>query len=139
MDNEKGITLLEVLLSMVLLSIVLLTIVNVFPQMGRMNVYNGEKMKAVNIARAELAEWKDNGSLEIPPPPYKKEAGPEPNTFFYYTAAIDGFNLHVMINKQSDLDAIGSPSPTKAHSIQVQVLEGQKVVSETYGYMMVNE
>ncbi|WP_341357029.1 prepilin-type N-terminal cleavage/methylation domain-containing protein [Rossellomorea sp. y25] len=138
-QNEKGITLLEVLLSMVILSIVLLTIVNFFPQMGRMNTYNGEKMKAVNVARGELAAWKERGSLDTPPPHYIKNEGTDPNDYHYFTSTIDGFEVNVTINKHSDLDTAESPSPTKAHQLLVQVVEDQKIVSETYGYVMVND
>ncbi|MGM0754150.1 MAG: type IV pilus modification PilV family protein [Bacillota bacterium] len=137
-QNEKGITLLEVLLSMVILSIVLLTIVNFFPQMGRMNTYNGEKMKAVNVARGELAAWKERGSLDKPPPHYIKNEGTDPH-HQYFTSTIDGFKVNVTINKHSDLDATESPSPAKAHRLLIQVLEDQKIVSETYGYVMVND
>lgn len=137
-QNEKGITLLEVLLSMVILSIVLLTIVNFFPQMGRMNAYNGEKMKAVNVARGELAVWKERGSLETPPPHYIKNEGIDPH-HQYFTSTIDGFKVNVTINKHSDLDATESTSPAKAHRLLIQVLEDQKIVSETYGYVMVND
>ncbi|MGF3105018.1 type IV pilus modification PilV family protein [Rossellomorea sp. DUT-2] len=142
-QNEKGITLLEVLLSMVILSIVLLTIVNFFPQMGRMNTYNGEKMKAVNLARGELATWKERDSLDTPPPHYILNEGTDPHNYHYFTSTIDGFKVNVTIDKQSDLDTTESPSlspsPSKAHQMLIQVLEDQKIVSETYGYMMVND
>ncbi|RBP02734.1 pilin/secretion family protein with methylation motif [Rossellomorea aquimaris] len=138
-QNEKGITLLEVLLSMVILSIVLLTIVNFFPQMGRMNTYNGEKMKAVNVARGELAAWKESDSLDTPPSHYIKNEGTDPHHYHYFTSTIDGFKVKVTIDKQSDLDTTGSPSPTKAHQLLIQVLEDQKIVSETYGYIMVHD
>jgi Tfp pilus assembly protein PilV len=138
-QNEKGITLLEVLLSMVILSIVLLTIVNFFPQMGRMNTYNGEKMKAVNVARGELAAWKEKGSLDTPPPHYIKNEGADPHNYHYFTSSIDGFKVKVTINKHSDLASTETSSPTKAHQLLIQVLEDQKIVSETYGYVMVND
>ena len=139
LGNEKGITLLEVLLSMAILSIVLLTIVNVFPQMGRMNVYNGEKMKAVNVARSELAEWKKSGSLETPPENYTRYAGSAPDKYHYYEVNKHGFTINVSISKVSDLHTDESVTQTKAHQLLIQVLDDQKIVSETFGYVMVNE
>ncbi|MCA1065253.1 type II secretion system protein [Rossellomorea sp. AcN35-11] len=138
-QDEQGMTLLEVLLSMVILSIVLLTMVNFFPQMGRMNTYNSEKMEAVNIARGELALWKESGSLGAPPSNYSKYTGTEPDTYDYYTSTVDEYNVQVKIHKVSKLSETGSSSRTKAHQILLQVVEDQKIVSETYGYLMVNE
>ena len=138
--NEKGITLIEVLLSMAILSIVLLSIVNFFPQMGMMNQYNGDKAVGVNTAKQYLVEWKDSNEVieflrypdsNLPPSGYESEDA----TYYFFKKTTSDFTIHIKIKKSSDLK---SP-PASAHFIQIEVMEENKTISKTYGYVTIDE
>ena len=51
-ENEKGLTLIEVLASIVILSIILVSIMNFFPQMGLMNKTNARKISSNQYSQA---------------------------------------------------------------------------------------
>ncbi|CAH2716273.1 hypothetical protein BACCIP111895_03457 [Neobacillus rhizosphaerae] len=59
-QNEKGVTLLEVLISIVILSIIFLSVMRFFPQMGFMNNQNAEKTQAINTAKEILIDWQNS-------------------------------------------------------------------------------
>src|SRR5690606_8426929 len=67
--DEKGITLVEVLVSVVLLMLVLTIFMQFLPQMAMTNQKNVEKNQAVNLAKEELFYWQnelnDESELEI--------------------------------------------------------------------------
>ncbi len=52
-DNEKGLTLIEVLLSITLLSIVMITFLSFFTNAFRFNSMNDDSIQAMNIAREQ--------------------------------------------------------------------------------------
>ena len=58
-DNEKGLTLIEVLLSITLLSIVMITFLSFFTNAFRFNSINDDSIQAMNIAREQQALIKD--------------------------------------------------------------------------------
>ncbi|WP_064093113.1 type IV pilus modification PilV family protein [Rossellomorea aquimaris] len=138
--NEKGITLIEVLLSMAILSIVLLTIFNFFPQIGMLNQYNGNKAVGVNIAKKYLVQWKDSNEVieflldpDLSPPPDGYDH--EDSNYFYYKKTTNDFDVHIKIKKSSELNS----TPAKAHLIQIEVIEDGKTISETYGYVTIDD
>ena len=59
-DNEKGLTLIEVLVSITLLSIVMITFLSFFTNAFRFNSINDDSIQAMNIAREEQALIKEN-------------------------------------------------------------------------------
>lgn len=90
--NEKGITLLEVLVSITILSVILLSITNFFPQMGMMNEHNGAKSQGVNEAKEILVKWKASREVRkflIDPAPINRpvEYKSEDNTYFYFNTS----------------------------------------------------
>src|SRR5581483_8216393 len=62
--NEKGLTLLEVLISIVILSIILVSFMGIFPQMGMMNQQNSNKEQAVNTAKRLLISWENDSNIK---------------------------------------------------------------------------
>ena len=64
-DNEKGLTLIEVLLSITLLSIVIITFLSFFTNAFRFNSMNDDSIQAMNIAREQQALVKEKSWSEI--------------------------------------------------------------------------
>jgi type II secretory pathway pseudopilin PulG len=139
-NNEKGITLLEVLLSITILSIVLLSIISIFPQMGLMNKQNEDKTQAVNTAKQLLNIWKvdekvikalkENDTSEFPP-------GLTSSSGDFYTFSIINPNAEIKIWKNAEPSFEGY-DPIKAHQIHIEVKNDiNKIISETYGYVIV--
>ena len=140
LQNEKGITLLEVLLSITILSIILLSITNFFPQMGMMNEHNEAKSQGVNEAKKVLVKWKSSQEvikfLKNPTPANRpREYKSEDNTHFYFHTSEQGFNIDIKIEKTSDLNS----TPFKVHLIQIKLQKDNRFVSETYGYIPIDE
>lgn len=67
--NNKGFTLVEVLVSIVLLSIILLTFSNLFVFSNKTSVSNNEKLVAVHLAKATLER------IKLDPYSYIKKPG----------------------------------------------------------------
>ncbi|TWT26277.1 prepilin-type N-terminal cleavage/methylation domain-containing protein [Planomicrobium sp. CPCC 101110] len=55
-DNEKGLTLVEVLAALVILSILFVGIMTIFPQMTLFNAKTETKLDTMNLARQEMAK-----------------------------------------------------------------------------------
>jgi prepilin-type N-terminal cleavage/methylation domain-containing protein len=137
--DEKGFTLLEVLISIVLLSVIFLSIMNFFPQMGLINQENENKTKAINTAQAVLVEWEHNDDVTTKlknninssaiPGYYKSDSN-----YYYYKTVKDNFNVIIKIKMDSDLVS----APIKTRLIKIQVLNKRNnVVGETFGYIIV--
>ncbi|MCA0150485.1 prepilin-type N-terminal cleavage/methylation domain-containing protein [Rossellomorea vietnamensis] len=138
--NEKGITLLEVLVSITILSVILLSITNFFPQMGMMNEHNGAKSQGVNEAKEILVKWKASREVRkflIDPAPINRpvEYKSEDNTYFYFNTSEQNFDIHIKIKKKSDLNS----TPSKAHFIEIKLQKDHHIVSETYGYISIDD
>lgn len=140
--KEKGLTLLEVLLSILLLTIILVTVMNFFPQMGLMNKQNETKQQAINLAKKELLDWQKKGpqlkSFLLNPtssilPGYNPNYEPSDTNFYYFTYEKDNLDVVIKIKKEPDLKT----NPSKAHLIHIKLLNERKnTISETYGYII---
>ncbi|KAB2338726.1 prepilin-type N-terminal cleavage/methylation domain-containing protein [Cytobacillus depressus] len=154
-QNQKGLTLIEVLLSIVILSIILGTFIKFFPQMGLINKQNETKQQAVNLAKKELMYWKNvietsndfnvfrkNNNLTQSFSFINKTKGDTVtiniDTITIKTLSTNAsdskFGVQVKINKKSDL----TTEPIKAYPIHIKLLkEGNEAnpYSETYGYI----
>lgn len=155
LKNEKGITLLEVLISIVILTIILATVINFFPQMALSNINNVDRNQAINLAKGELIHWQNkittNESLEQ----FKHHANKrecsidEENDCYFYHTDINNeeykgkFDVEVEVWEVSDLEPDLSNSNeywVSAHKIYVQIIEddnNNKIISETYGYLLI--
>ncbi|WP_394233120.1 prepilin-type N-terminal cleavage/methylation domain-containing protein [Niallia oryzisoli] len=138
LHNQKGITLVEVLLSIVILTIVLTSVMNFFPQMGQLNRQNIGKTNAVNVAKEELRRWQKSEDVKLllagkadgnTIPEYTSED----TNYYYFVKELESLSMEVKIKKVSDLDT----EPTKAHYIHIRLNnEKNALVSETYGYII---
>ncbi|MEH7332701.1 type II secretion system protein [Neobacillus drentensis] len=147
--NEKGLTLIEVLISIVILSMVLLTTMSFFPQMGFVNKQNQDKTQAINTAKEVLINWQesnevktflaiDNQTTGFTPAyvnelvnysffSYDKFPG-----YYYFETTRDNYNVHIKIKKSPNT----SSSVSYVHSMVVQLLNKRgNIIAETFGYV----
>ncbi|MCM3692243.1 type IV pilus modification PilV family protein [Neobacillus niacini] len=130
LKDEKGITLIEVLVSIAILSIVFISIMNLFPQMEKINLQNQDKSQAISTAKEILIQWQKNDET----------TREKVNNLFtgtpvggFYTTLEQGGSVRIMIKE--------TPSDNKSlkinlHQITVQILnDNGNVISETYGYV----
>ncbi|OIK16960.1 hypothetical protein BIV60_01400 [Bacillus sp. MUM 116] len=137
--NQKGLTLVEVLVSIVILSIIFLSVIKFFPQMGYVNSQNLNKSQAINTAKQVLVKWKnstvvknylDDSTTGSLPGLYKEDG-----TFYYCKTSEGNFSVNIKIKKASDL----STGPIEQHFIQVSLINDKGIiVSETFGYIKVD-
>lgn len=138
-QDEKGFTLIEILLSIVILTIILVSIMNFFPQMGLFNRYNLEKTEAINLAKKELVEWQKADFEKFLAQPSTKNI-PEFNRYeepyYIFVDEQNNYTVEIWLKNKSDLQT----APTKAHELQVKILDDKNnLLSETYGYYLYKE
>lgn len=149
--NEKGVTLIEVIISATILSIVLITFFNFFPQMGLMNRQNEDKIQGVNMAKQIMVKWKESDRVQSFIDDYKHDSSQtlpqNPNDDFVkydnwskktdylsYTTTRKDLDVEVRIFISSErLKNIN----TDAHQVHVLVKNKRgNLVSESYGYVI---
>lgn len=148
-NNERGLTLLEVLLAIVILTIILVSIMNIFPQMGKINKQNEQKLVTVNVMKEVVHKWKNNETVrnflknnesELTENLLENQtANYEHNNYYQFTGIdkITNYEVEVRIAKKSDLEG-----ENMAHRIHVifydKDLDGNKgsKITETYGYIL---
>ncbi|MDQ6599832.1 PulJ/GspJ family protein [Bacillus salipaludis] len=132
--NEKGLTLIEILVSITILSIIFLSIMRFFPQMGLMNKQNQDKTQAISTAKQVLVQWKNDSRVKnffVTPTKsviseYDRLDGD------YYIFKPNGGLVNIKIKKTPS----NSSRFTNSNLIIVQILNNNgKVVSETFGYI----
>ncbi|MEQ2529394.1 type II secretion system protein [Bacillaceae bacterium CLA-AA-H227] len=138
-QEEKGFTLIEILLSIVILTIILVSIMNFFPQMGLFNRHNLEKTEAINLAKKELVEWqKVDFENFLAQPSTKKisEFNRYEEPYYIFVEEQNSYTVEIWLKSKSDLHT----APTKAHEMQVKILDdNNRLLSETYGYYLYKE
>jgi prepilin-type N-terminal cleavage/methylation domain-containing protein len=140
LSNEKGLTLIEVLLSMVILSIVLVSMMSFFPQVSMLNVKNEAKSNGIQSAKELLIDWKGSGDVKIflkNPVEVNRPLGysGEDQNYYYFKTTVDGNIGDIKIKKTPDLVS----GPGKPYSIYIKIADNQNVkISDTYGYIIVN-
>jgi prepilin-type N-terminal cleavage/methylation domain-containing protein len=147
--NEKGFTLIEVLLSITILFIVLITFMNFFPQMGLMIRQNEEKMQAENLAKQIMVKWKESKEVKTFILEYKKNnSGTLPqndvqydnwkkeSNYLLFTSSQEDLKIEVKIFLDSDLGE--DTFKAEAHQIHVFIKNKKgNLIGESYGYVIV--
>lgn len=138
--NQKGLTLIEVLLSIVILSIILVTFMKFFPQMGMMYKQNENKQQAVNVAKELLIDWQKKGDalnsfISNPSnsviPGYKSSD----TKYYYFQEKRYDFDVEIIIKKNPDLNG----SPFKAYPVHIKLKSNKgNIITETYGYIIIS-
>lgn len=145
-QNEKGLTLLEVLLSIVILSIILISIMKFFPQMGLMNKQNIDKQQAINTARETLFEFQNDSEVKrlIKYPAstsskfefIEKKEIIDSGTFncFKLNGKIHGYIGQICLKETPD---IGNAGGKELFQIHIELLNSKgTLITDTYGYIM---
>lgn len=137
--NQKGLTLVEVLVSVVILSIILLSVMKFFPQMVFMNIQNLNKSQAINTAKQVLVEWQNSNDVKNYLDDNTTGSLPglynDDGTYYYCETSEGNFSANIKIKKVSDL----STGPIEQHFIQVSLINDKGIkVSETFGYIKVD-
>lgn len=133
-NNENGLTLIELLASMTILSIVILTFLAFFTNAFRFNTINSDGIQAMNIAREQKALIQDysNKGKMINTFLTENSYNPvlnEPNVY----SKIDnsGYEIIVSINKNYENDI---NFYHKLDVFHVEVKKNDKLQSQTYTY-----
>lgn len=144
--NEKGVTLIEVLVSIVLLSIIFLSVMRFFPQMGLMNNQNQNKAKAINITKEVLINWQESSDVKwflVKTDQVTGFTSTDPKVaytgfsydlnYYYFETTKDIYDVHIRINRFPET----SSRLSSINSIVIQLLDkkNRHVVSETFGYV----
>ncbi|SEM33402.1 prepilin-type N-terminal cleavage/methylation domain-containing protein [Mesobacillus persicus] len=154
-SNEKGVTLLEVVLAMAILSIILISFLNIFPQMGMMNNFNEEKTQGINTAKELLVEWQNypemanfpsnsiKADIEVDQANFSKIGEYKDHHegdyyFFEYDHEVSPSNTKYAVKVRILVDEEVDSEQTKAHRIYIELLNKDRgtKVSETYGYIL---
>lgn len=142
LKNERGLTLIEVLLSTLLLGIILATFMNFFPQMARWNHQNTSKNQAVNLAKTELVHWKSELEDDAAFTDFKNTAVRKACTSsstemcFFHDDEVresrlqDQYKVEVIVWEDMEIDV-------QASKIRVKIIDKKKnrTISDTYGYI----
>ena len=134
-QNEKGMTLVEILAALVILGIVFIGFMSVFPQMTLFNAKTKDKLETMNLAKQELVELQESNHLL-----FDKSFFELTSDYERYIYDEKGYRFEVDYYIQPDLkrdsDVAGSISLNKVH-IKVKKEGASKqdsIISETYGY-----
>lgn len=141
-ENDKGFTMVEILAALTILGIVFISYMTIFPQMSNMNAKTETKLASMNIARQELANLKKH-SPEWPSN-YKFDSDHTSNSIVKYKSENGIYDIEVSCSPREDGNQKEKCSKSKNESIlreenlfkiHIEVKEGGKVVSQTFGYV----
>lgn len=134
-NSEKGLTLIEILVSIVILSIIFLSITSFFPQMGLLNKANEDKTITINKAKDILNQWQNRQDvtnfLRNPTTITLPEYDHTDSNYYYFKTKQGDYDVNIKIKINSDLKS----APLKTHLIDLQLKKGN-VAAETYGYIV---
>lgn len=98
MKNERGFTLVEVLVSLVILSIVLMSFIAIFGNTNKLAVRNSEKLVVINLADAYLEKIQIDPKATISPTVFPSTTVALPYTKTYNQAlTVNGKNYDILI------------------------------------------
>jgi len=138
--NEKGVTLLEILISITIFSIILVSIMKFFPQITFTNKLNADKTQAINTARQILIEWQNSSNVKsFLKRPSSSPVLPAPlagqDSEYYYFQTKEKFDEKIIIKRSAPPNfPSGSTEP---RYIEIQLFSNSgTVLTKTYGYII---
>ncbi|MDN7245938.1 type IV pilus modification PilV family protein [Planococcus shenhongbingii] len=139
-NNEKGLTLVEILATLVLLGIVFVGIMTVFSQMTLFNDKTYTKLDTMNLARQEISEIKGvtypklitEITAAIEATTYA-EVPTATNPYHLFTKSEDGYTYELRLYKNPKL--VGEANIESLYQVHLMVKKDNKLNSETYGYI----
>lgn len=146
-QNEEGVTLLEVIASVVILTLIIVAVFSFLPQMDQMNKRNIETSQAIQLVKDELLYWQEQLQTDLDPTQVQTPIGSCPqseNLENYYCGVFpiqkeehqDIYSVVVKVQRTPDLNN----GVIFGHLLHIQLLkkENQTVASEMYGYIFLN-
>lgn len=142
LKNETGLTLLEVLLSILILTILLISIMNIFPQIGKVNIQNKEKLETINLAKKELKKWQEDDDLKlflrdphaVNIPAYKGKT--KDGHFYLFETTVNDYLVQLYVRTESHLDS----KPSKVFAATIEFYDDTETkVTESFGYIVVED
>lgn len=151
-NNEKGVTLVELLASIVILSIILITSITFFTNSFHYNSISSNKLKATNLARETQESFKVNPDMNLElknlltqakgltgPKTFPKATFPKLKLKQDIQLDSSGTLRLSLINPNYQVLVIIDNNPVNdltspLYKLQVQVLENTRVLTETFSY-----
>ncbi len=135
-NNERGITLVEILSALVILGIVFISFMTIFPQMNNINNRTETKLMTMNIAKQELAKLKGSPSRLNPDKMIQNSMSPN----FFETYDLSEGNYKILVDcynteSQTCSGAGETARKPKLYKIHIKVEKDGKLNSETFGYL----
>jgi prepilin-type N-terminal cleavage/methylation domain-containing protein len=135
-ENEKGLTLIEVLASIVLLSVVIMSFLSLFPQITNFNKYTEENLQAAATAkelRVLVKEKFDNFESPTSTNVLVNETMDISSDSIKFIGQFNDFPVEVVIFKDKK-DVSGSFEDL--YQMKISILnENNNEISYTYGYI----
>lgn len=135
-DNESGITLVEILAALVILGIVFISFMVIFPQMNLFNQRTESKMVTMNLAKQELAELKEAPSRLAPERKLKDSLPSE--QYETYDLSRDSYKIQIDCydtETQTPITCSATEGKPMLHKVHIRIEENGKLTSETFGYL----
>lgn len=145
-NNERGVTLIELLISIIILSIILLTFMTFFTNSSKYNSISKEKFDATNLVRETKENLKVNEqkadlqnlikSVKAGPPDFQMASYPNLN-LKKNIENIGGLLKLTLINPDYEVIVYIDPNAEafSLYKFKIQVLDHSKLLSETYTYI----
>ncbi|SKA90868.1 MULTISPECIES: type II secretion system protein [Sporosarcina] len=144
-NNEKGMTLVEILAALVILGIVFIGFMTIFPQMNNMNNRTETKLETMNLAKKVLADFREaSPSL---PTDYELMPTNANQVSERYTRSNKDYFIEVICSPREDSEfnnqkcnnSENNPDrKTDLYKIHIEVKKEEKIVSESFGYIVLD-
>lgn len=136
-NNERGLTLVEILASLVILGIVFVGFMTVFPQMTNFNEKTKTKLLAMNEARILLSDFKEEKDYTYES--FTPDEGyiVKNNEAWVHTVDNENSTVEYWITKSPALVAGNAEGEMNLHEVFISIKKDGKVISKTFGYIEV--
>jgi prepilin-type N-terminal cleavage/methylation domain-containing protein len=131
--NHKGLTLIEVILSITILSIILLSFMSFFTLSSKFSSQNESKLQGVNLARHYLEKQLTSNQIKLQNPlvscPSSQKEIPSAVAYCYYEKN-SNFDIYIYVPNTISY----STDYVNFYTIHSKVYKDGKKLSETYAY-----
>lgn len=135
-NNEKGMTLVEILAALVILGIVFVSFMTIFPQMNLFNRITETKLETMNVAKQQLAEIKQRPRVMLNSKKIKSSTN-KLNDFETYQMDNLEYTIYVdCLNNGTEIcSAENNTRKRDLYKIHIKVNKDDKLISQTFGYV----
>lgn len=134
-NNEKGMTLVEILAALVILGIVFVSFMTIFPQMTNFNDRTETKLETMNLAKQELNELENGYMLLTNQYLIPNNSNKDIKLFRYPIENYENYICEVEYFIKREVKRTSDPNSNFLNKIHIKIIQNDKVISETYGYL----